>query len=125
MAYTNEIPTASTVENLGSQHSYEEIVTAIKAANEINLSYQALMEEAWQRVNSKMNSTDFFCMDDASCQLSACWYEVRQSVFIEAVCTTGSIGHGSSEFWPVKRIQKDIKALSRKIKIIKSFVEAL
>ena len=124
MAYQNEIPTRKTFDTLGSSYTYEQVVTAIEQANVLNVEYEAVYEDVERRMYASFSSDDWILMTTDERRTAGQLSVIANSSVMGCIPCKGAIGQGSSEFWPVRRIEKDIKSLRTQIKKVQKFGSA-
>lgn len=120
MAYQNEIPTRKTFSTLGSSYTYEQVVSVIEQANAINAEYETVCEDVYRRMYATFSTDDFIFMSDAERKTEGALCAIVNSG-ADSVYAKGAIGRGSNEFWPVARIESDIKRMRTQIKKVQKF----
>ncbi len=100
-----------------ANYSYEDIVAVLQEAISVNAEYEDAQEAAWRKFDEYVGGIDFLYMSDEQ----RCLYGDLSRMINEVggVCLIAM--KGSKEMVPVRRIQREIRAVRRSIKRINSF----
>lgn len=121
MAYRNEIPTRKTFDTLGSSYTYEQIVDAIETANALNAEFETVYDEVATRMYASFGTHDYLYMSPEQRSTQGQLFILVKS---DGIFTEGATKRGGTEFWPVVRIERDIKQMRTQIKKIQKFGNA-